>query len=155
VARQGVSFRFGVSRWSRGWHATTMHCALNPMYFENTGHMGRVAEDDIQRISMTLPKFPVYFGDVILSDPAHMSGFGCQGTVHGVGVSADKRSVPVMKVESQEHKSEFADTIESENETSKDNDDDEVYCPEEAGANSKRKRDDDGCLETSWSPGSR
>jgi hypothetical protein len=51
------------------------------MYFENTGHFGGVAEDDIQMISMTLPKFPVHFGDVILSDPAHMSGFGFQGTV--------------------------------------------------------------------------
>jgi hypothetical protein len=30
--------------------------------------LGGVAEDDIQRILMTLPKFPVYFGDVILSD---------------------------------------------------------------------------------------
>ena len=35
------------------------HCAMNPMYFENTGHLGGVTEDDIQRISMTLPKFPV------------------------------------------------------------------------------------------------
>ena len=52
------------------------------MYFEKAGHLGGVAEDDIQRISMTLPKFPVYFGDVILSIPAQMSGFGFQGTVH-------------------------------------------------------------------------
>ena len=51
------------------------------MYFENTGHLGGVTEDDIQRISITLPKFPVYFDDVILSDPTHMSGFECQGTV--------------------------------------------------------------------------
>jgi hypothetical protein len=54
------------------------------MYFENTGHLGGVAEDDIQRISMTLakfPKFPVYFGDVILIDPTQMSGFRFQGTV--------------------------------------------------------------------------
>jgi hypothetical protein len=51
------------------------------MYFENTGHMDGIVEDDIQRISMTLPKFPVYFGDVIHSDPGHMSGFGFQGTV--------------------------------------------------------------------------
>ena len=49
---------------------------------ENTGHLGGVAGDDIQSISMTLPKFPVYFGDVILSIPAQMSGFGFQGTVH-------------------------------------------------------------------------
>jgi hypothetical protein len=60
-----------------------MHCALNPMYFENTGHLGGVAEDDIQRISMTLPKCSVYFGDVILIDPAQMSGFGFQGKVYG------------------------------------------------------------------------
>ena len=53
---------------------TVTHCALNPMYFENTGHLGGVAEDDIQRISMTLPKFPVYLGDAILRDPAQMSG---------------------------------------------------------------------------------
>jgi hypothetical protein len=51
------------------------------MYFENTGHLGGVAEDDIQRISMTLPKFPEHFGDVILIDPAPMSGFGFQCTV--------------------------------------------------------------------------
>jgi hypothetical protein len=45
------------------------HRALNPMYFENAGHMGGVTEDDIQRISVTLPKFPVCFGDVILRSP--------------------------------------------------------------------------------------
>jgi hypothetical protein len=51
------------------------------MYFENTEHMSGVVDDDIQNISMTLPKFPVYFEDVILSDPAQLSGFGFQGTV--------------------------------------------------------------------------
>jgi hypothetical protein len=58
------------------------HCALNPMYFENTIHSG--ADDGIQRISMTPLKFSVYFGDVIFSDPAQLSCLGCQGTVsHG------------------------------------------------------------------------
>ena len=59
-----------------------MHRALNPMYFENAGHMGGVTEDDIQRISMTLPKFPVYFGGCHPQIPAQMSGFGFQGTVY-------------------------------------------------------------------------
>ena len=38
-----------------------VHCIVNPMYFENTGDLGGDAEDKIQRISMTLPKSPVYF----------------------------------------------------------------------------------------------
>ena len=49
------------------------------MYFENAGHLGGDAENDIpkkQRISVTLPEFPIYFGDVILSIPAQMSLFG-------------------------------------------------------------------------------
>ena len=49
------------------------------MYFENAGHLGGDAENDIpkkQRISVTLPEFPIYFGDVILSIPAQMSFFG-------------------------------------------------------------------------------
>jgi hypothetical protein len=54
---------------------------LNPMYFENTGQLGGVAEDDIQRISMTLPKFPVCFEGCHPQIPAQMSGFGFQGTV--------------------------------------------------------------------------
>jgi hypothetical protein len=54
------------------------------MYFENAGHLGGVSEDDKQRISMTLLKFPVCFGDVFLSDPAEMSGFGSQGTVRNI-----------------------------------------------------------------------
>ena len=65
-----------------------MHCALNPMCFENAGHLGRVTEDDIskiQRILLTLPKFPLYFGDVILTDPAQMSVLEFQGTVRGEG----------------------------------------------------------------------
>ena len=55
--------------------------ALNTMYFENTGHLGRAAEVYIQSIFLNLPRFPVNFEDVILSDPAHMSGFEFQGTV--------------------------------------------------------------------------
>ena len=38
-----------------------VHCIVNPMYFENTGDLGGDAEDNIQRISMTLHKSPVYF----------------------------------------------------------------------------------------------
>ena len=55
-----------------------VHSALKPMYFENAGHLGGDAENDIpkiQRISVTPPKFPMYFGDVILSIPAQMSLF--------------------------------------------------------------------------------
>ena len=54
------------------------------MYFENAGHLGGDAENDIpkiQRISVTPPKFPMYSGDVILSIPAQMSLFEFQGTV--------------------------------------------------------------------------
>ena len=69
------------------------------------------------------------------------------------GVSVSKRSVLAMKMEAQEHKSEFTDNIELENKTNKDVD--RVYCPDEAGAISKRKRDDDQCMRTPVSPGSR
>ena len=40
------------------------------------GHLGGDTENDIQKIqkiSVTPPKFPMYFGDVILSIPAQMS----------------------------------------------------------------------------------
>ena len=50
------------------------------MYFEDTGHLGGVTDDDIQSITMTLPKLQVYSEDVILNDPFQISGFGFQGT---------------------------------------------------------------------------
>ena len=43
------------------------HSVLEPMCFENAGHLGGDAENDIpkiQRISVILPKFPMYFGEV-------------------------------------------------------------------------------------------
>ena len=58
-------------------------------------------------------------------------------------------------MEAQEHRSEFTDNIELENKTNKDFDFNGVYCPDEAGASSKRKRDDDQCARTTVSPGSR
>jgi hypothetical protein len=39
--------------------------------------MSGVADDNIQRISMSMPKFSVYFVDVILRDPTQMSGSPC------------------------------------------------------------------------------
>jgi hypothetical protein len=43
--------------------------------------MGGVTEDDIHRISMTLPKFPVYIWGCHPQILAQISAFGFQGTV--------------------------------------------------------------------------